>query len=224
MSEYKNIQQEKYNMVVELKQQLKIGDTIDLGSRCLMYNTFKNFKGVKQVEIECRLTHNGHMFIVETKLTSLYFIKPLYEIFTHHRGRAENIFTEDTIFQTAKIMMKHMETIKELEVDDLFSIYPTSLRTKQYLLEDIKDAELEENDTCCICYKNTKTKLKCCKGSVCKVCLIEMGVLKMPIEIDGSEEMFKNKLVCPLCRKDHNDFREDELTWKCVGDFEDEDE
>jgi hypothetical protein len=59
--------------------------------------------------------------------------------------------------------------------------------------------------------------MECCKASVCKVCLIEIAHSKLPkkldLDLESGERKAINKLVCPHCRKDHNDYREDELLW-----------
>lgn len=51
----------------------------------------------------------------------------------------------------------------------------------------------ESIDECCVCFENSKTRLKCCKQILCKSCLIK---------IRNKDE---NNFNCPNCRKNLND-------------------
>ena len=49
-------------------------------------------------------------------------------------------------------------------------------------------------DECCVCFEDTKLRIKCCNQVLCKSCLIK---------IRNKDE---NNLNCPNCRKNLNDY------------------
>jgi hypothetical protein len=235
--ENKNMEK-KNKLVLQLTRDL-LNSTIQDRYVAISCTKCKSFKGVKNVEHEIRLYYHCNYFHVRTTLRNDYILNDLFETFTYLKKPAINLITTDIIDEVADIIIKQVNDLNDLHVireqyeeeNQLFHPYVKDRFDKSYLLEDLGDIEIE-NDVCCVCYKRTSTKMDCCKAYVCKVCLIEIAHIKIPKKIDlqlvSEEHKAKNKLVCPHCRKDHNDYRVNHLLWAIQGekfeDDEDEDE
>ena len=62
------------------------------------------------------------------------------------------------------------------------------------IFNNIDNLIYKENiDECCVCFENSKTRLKCCKQILCKSCLIKI------------RNKNENNFNCPNCRKNLND-------------------
>jgi len=234
--ENKENKENKYTMLVEQLTRDLLNKTVENTFIMISSTKLRHFKGVKNVEIAIKLYYHCNYFQVRTTIRNDYILNDLFEDITYLQKSSTNLITKEVIEEVSNIIIKQMNTLNDLQphreqIDDLthlFYPFKEDRFDKSYLMEDLEDIEFE-NDTCCICYKRTSTKMECCKASVCKVCLIEIAHTKLPKKLDlelvSEEHKAKNKLVCPHCRKDHNDYRIDELLWVIQGEkFEEVDD
>jgi hypothetical protein len=219
----------KYTTLVGNLTRDLLNKTVEHGFITISTTNLKHFKGVKNVEIDIRLydiskSNTCGWFQVRTIIRNDYIAKDLFQDVTNLEKSPTNLITKEVIEEIANIIIKQMNTLNDLQIHRerysdstmLFEPFKEDQFNKNYLFDGFEDIEFE-NDTCCICYKRTSTKIECCKVSVCKVCLIEIAHSKLPAKFDIETEEYraKNKLVCPHCRKDHNDYRTDQeaLLW-----------
>jgi hypothetical protein len=227
----------KYTTLVGNLTRDLLNRTVDNNFITISSTKLRHFKGVKNVEIDIRLYNmNNYRFEVKTTIRNDYILNDLWLDISYLKRSSTNSITKEVIEEVANIIIKQMNTLNDLQIHreqynnytQLFQPFKEDQFHKNYLIEEMKDIEFE-NDTCCICYKRTSTKMECCKASVCKVCLIEIAHSKLPKKLDlelvSEEHKAKKKLVCPHCRKDHNDYRVDELLWFIQNEkIEDEDD
>ena len=121
-----------------------------------------------------------------------------------------------TIFKISESMIKNIDSLKGLQIDKLASYQSQLFNHKPQfkvfsLYEDIDFIDLNE-EKCCVCYEYTRTKVQCCKASVCKVCLINIAYT-----INNDADL--GELNCPHCRKNN---RSTELNWRFLNDDSEE--
>jgi hypothetical protein len=237
-----NKESDKYTTLVEQLCRDYLNKTVEHGFIIISSTKLRHFKGVKNVEIDTKLYHTGHCekcdscgnFKVITTIRNDYILNDLFQDTTYLKKSGKNLLTIEVIQEVSNIIIKQIHSLNNLKphriqhnTTELFQPFNSDKYDKSYLMEDLQDVEFENGD-CCICYKRTSTKMECCKAHVCKVCLIEIAHTKLPKKLDlelvSEEHKAINKLVCPHCRKDHNDYRVNDLLWAIQDEKFEEDE